>query len=134
MIPDVSAPDLSVVLPALPTFLFAPSLAGFLSLLLTVLLPLAAGLLMKASWSTFRKGLVLLALAGIKAYAEAWVAADAANVAFNHATTGYAILINVGIAVAAYFGFLRHTGVQQAALSSGISDSKTVDGRAYPTR
>ena len=52
----------SVVFPELPTYLFEPSLYGVLSTLLTVVLPLLAALLMRSTWSAFRKGLVLLGL------------------------------------------------------------------------
>lgn len=127
-------PDPSIVFPELPTYLFAPTLGGVLSLILTVLLPLAAALLMKQSWSALKKGLVLLALAAVKAYAEAWLAADAAHLAFNHVTALYAALINFGIAVAVYFGLLRNTDIQQAAMSSGVKDQRVIDGDSRPRR
>lgn len=65
----------SITFPDLPTYLFEPSLAGVLSLAVAILLPLLAALLMKSAWSAFRKGLVLLALATIKAFLEAWLGA-----------------------------------------------------------
>lgn len=126
----------SVILPELPTYLFAPTLPGLLSLILTVLLPLAAAVLMKQSWSALTKGFVLLALSGVKSYVEAWIAADAAGATFNHVTTLYALVINFGIAVAAYFGLLRGTALQRAAIGSGVTDKSgsgsTTGG--YPTR
>lgn len=114
--------DPSIVFPELPTFLFAPTLGGLLSLILAVLLPLAAGLLMKQSWSAGPKGLILLFLSTVKAYIEGWIAADAAGIGVNHVTTLYTALINFGIAVAFYFGVLRKTDVQQAAINSGVKD------------
>jgi len=110
----------SIILPELPTYLFAPNLAGVLSLILTVLLPLGAALLMKQSWSTTAKGMVLLALAAVKAFAEAWLAATVSGVTFNAAEVGYAVVVNWGIAVAAYFGLLKDTDVQQSAIRAGV--------------
>jgi hypothetical protein len=110
----------SIVFPTLPTYLFEPSLAGVLSLALTVLLPLGAALLMRSNWSAFRKGLVLLALAAVKTFLEAWVGAANSGEAFDFATTAYTVVINFGIAVAAYFGLLKGTDTQQAALRSGV--------------
>lgn len=112
----------SIVFPALPTYLFEPSLAGFLSLIVTILLPLAAALLMKSRWSAFQKGLVLLFLATAKAFVEAWLGATSAGESFDLWRVLYADVINFGIAVAAYFGLYRDTAVQQAAINSGVKD------------
>jgi hypothetical protein len=120
----------STVLPELPTYLFAPNLAGVLSLALTVLLPLAAALFMRQSWSAGPKGLVLLALAAAKAFLEAWLAATDAGVAFNAFDAGYAVVVNFGIAVGAYFGLLKNTRVQQSAISSGLVHDKVIAGAA----
>lgn len=117
----------SIILPELPTYLFAPNLAGFLSLALTVLLPLGAALLMRQSWSAFAKGAVLLALSAAKGFLEAWLGAVESGVTFDAAGVGYAILVNFGIAVLAYFGLLRDTAVQQAAIRSGVKD-RVIDG------
>lgn len=121
----------TVTLPDIPTFLFTPTLGSLLSWVLAFLLPLAAALLMKQSWGTGRKGLILLGLAAVKSYVEAWLAADSAGVAFNHVTTLYALALNFGIALAAYFGVLKGTGAQQAAINSGITDDKVINGHAY---
>lgn len=124
----------SVVFPELPTYLFAPSFWGVISLVLTVVLPIAAGLLMKQSWSAGQKGTVLLALASVKTLLEAAVVANAAHQPFNWATSAWTVVINFIIAVTMYFGVWRKTSIQQSAISSGISDSKIIDGQAYPTR
>jgi hypothetical protein len=110
----------SIVFPALPTYLFEPSLAGVLSLALTVLLPLLAAVLMRSNWSAFRKGLVLLALASIKAFLEAWVGAVESGEAFDFLRTAYAVVINFGLAVVFYFGILRGSDIQQGAINSGV--------------
>jgi hypothetical protein len=114
----------SIVFPALPTYLFEPSLAGVLSLLLTVVLPLLGALLMKSRWSAFRKGLVLLALAAVKAFLEAWIGATESGEGFDLAETVYSVLINFGLAVIVYVGLLRDTVWIRSAQASGpIRDS-----------
>lgn len=120
----------SIVLPDLPTYLFAPNLAGVLSLALTILLPLAAALFMRQSWSTGPKGLVLLALAALKAFLEAWLGATEAGVAFNVVEVGYAVVVNFGIAVAAYVGLLKNTAIQRSAIKGGLVRDKVIDGTA----
>lgn len=109
----------SIVFPALPTYLFEPSLAGLLSLALTILLPLLAALLMRSSWSAFQKGLVLLLLASIKAFVEAWLGAVQSAEFFDLWRTLYACAINFGIAVAVHVGLLKGTSIQQNAIASG---------------
>jgi hypothetical protein len=117
------------VLPELPTYLFEPTLAGLLSLALTFVLPLVAALFMRASWSATSKGLVLLAVAAVKTFLEAWTAAVASDVAFNFVTTAYAVLINWGLAVVFFFGLLNRSKIQQAALHGGVVSDKVIDGR-----
>ncbi|BAL87277.1 hypothetical protein AMIS_20570 [Actinoplanes missouriensis 431] len=114
----------SIVFPTLPTYLFEASPAGLLSLALTVILPLLAGLLMKSSWSAFTKGLVLLALSAVKAFLEAALGATQTGESFDAWQVGYGIAVNFGIAVAVYFGLLRDTAVQRAAINSGVKDRR----------
>lgn len=114
----------SVVFPQLPTYLFEPSLAGVLSLAVTFLLPLLAALLMKSSWSALRKGLVLLALATLKAFLEAWLGAANSGEHFDLWRTLYADLVNFGLAVIFFFGLLRGTATQQAAINGGPVNDK----------
>jgi uncharacterized membrane protein len=120
----------SVILPELPTYLFAPTLAGVLSLALTFLLPIIAALFMRTTWSAFRKGLVLLVVAAVKSFLEAWFVAVDANVGFNFGETAYAVLVNFGLAVVFYFGILRDTRMQQSAIQGGVVRSKVIDGTA----
>lgn len=112
----------SLVFPELPTYLFAPTLAGLLSLLLNFVLPLLAGLLMKASWSTPVKGTILLFLSAVKGFLESWLAADAAHAAFPVGGAVMNSLVVWGIAVATYFGLLRGSSLQRAAITSGVKD------------
>lgn len=61
----------------------------------------------------------MLALAAVKAYLEAWLGAATSGETFNFVRAAYAVLVNFGIAVGAYFGLLQGTAVQQAAIRSG---------------
>lgn len=109
----------SVVFPQLPTYVGAPTLGGLLSLAVTILLPILAALFMRSSWSAFRKGLVLLVFAAVKALLEAWLAAVNTNLHFNWVTTLYSVLIQFVLAVVAYVGLLKGTAPQQAAINGG---------------
>ena len=117
----------SIVFPTLPTYLFEPSLAGVLSLALTVLLPLLAAVLMRSNWSAFKKGLVLLAMAAVKAYMEAWIGHVESGEGFDFARTAYTVLVNFGLAVIFYFGLLKNTDIQRSAINAGVKP-KTIDG------
>ncbi len=113
-------------IPQLPTYLFEPSLAGLISLVLTIGLPLLAAIFMKKKWDAGRKGLVLLALAAVKALIEAWLQAGDA---FAFATF-YAVLVNFLIAVAMHFGLLRGTWLQREAIKAGLKDRALPDDDA----
>ena len=119
----------SVIFPSLPTYFGEPSLAGLLSLAVTFLLPVIAALFMRASWSPFAKGLVLLGAAVVKQFLEAWLAAVQNAVAFNFVTASYAAVVTFGMAVVSYFGILKRTDLQQAALRGGVVKSKVIDGQ-----
>lgn len=113
----------SIVFPTLPTYLFESSLAGVLSLAITVILPILAALLMKSRWSALQKGMVLLALASVKAFLEAWIGAATSGEHFLWSEALYSTIINFGLAVVAYVGLFRGTSIQQSALASGVTDS-----------
>lgn len=123
----------SIVFPDLPTYVFELSPAGVLSTLLTFVLPLLAALLMRSKWSAYRKGLVLLALSAVKAYAEAVIGAQTSGEPFHAGAAGYATFMNFLVAVVFYVGLLKRTAIQQAALTGGLVRDKAVDGRARYT-
>lgn len=109
----------NVILPELPTYVGAPNLAGLLSVLVTVFLPIIAALFMRTSWPAMRKGLVLLAVAAVKAFAEAWLGDLADDVQFNFVTTLYSVGVQFIIAIAMYFGIWRNTAIQRDAIAGG---------------
>lgn len=118
----------SIIFPQLPTYVGEPTLAGLLSLVVTVLLPIIAALFMRSSWSAFRKGLILFVLAAIKAYVEAWLGAINNDEAFNFVYAAYSTVVQFILAVVAYIGLLKGTAVQQSALAGGPVKDRTIDG------
>lgn len=120
----------NVIFPALPTYVGVPSWAGGLSLLVTAILPVVAGLFMRAHWSALAKGMVLLAFSAVKAFLEAWIAANDGHTVFQPGPAAYATVVQFALGVIAYFGIWRGTSVQQAALNGGVVSSKVIDGTA----
>lgn len=119
----VYADTAPVDIPDLPTYMFTPNLVGFLSLLVSVVLPIIAALLMRPSWSAPVKGTVLLVVAFVKAVAEAAIL-DATDSGVVHwSLIVYTALASFLIAVGMYFGLLRGTQVQRTALTdAGLRD------------
>lgn len=115
--------DSNVIFPELPTYVGVPSLAGLLSLVLTVALPVLAALFMRVHWSTFAKGLVLLVFAAVKAFLEAWLITATTHTGFDVGRVSYTVVVQFTLAVVAYFGLLRGTAVQQAAIQGGVVSS-----------
>ncbi len=107
-------------LPSLPTYLFEPSLIGLLSLFLTLILPIAAALFMRSTWSSPAKGLVLLGVSAVKTVLEAWLASLQDGYVLDWWPLLYTTLLNLAIAVASYFGWLKGSPTQQAALAVGV--------------
>jgi hypothetical protein len=109
-------------LPEIPVYGFAPNVGGLLGFLITIVLPLLAALLMKASWGTGTKGVILLALSAVKSIIEAWLMSVNTNVDFDFVPLVYTVGLNFIIAVAVHFGLWRGTAPQRAAIHSGITD------------
>jgi hypothetical protein len=121
--------DSNVIFPELPTYVGTPSLGGLLSLLVSVVLPIVAAWFMRSSWTAMQKGLVLLTLAAVKAFAEAWIGAIADDMVFNWATTLYSVVVQFILGVVAYVGLWKGTHTQQQALHGGpVNDRKTING------
>ena len=93
-------------LPVLPGYMFDQSWQGLVSLALAVLLPVIVGLLTKASWSPGLKALLLLGLAALKSFGEAWLVAGPD---FNVEQVAWAIGLNFAIAVTMQYGLYKHT-------------------------
>jgi len=102
----------------LPTYLFEPSLAGLLSLVVTVILPLLVGLVTTRVTGAGVKAVILLVLATVKTVVEAWIAAGA-GVDWDFVPVLYNAVVNFGIAVAIHFGLWKPTGASTAAQNTG---------------
>jgi hypothetical protein len=120
--------DSNVIFPELPTYVGVLSWVGFGSLIVTAVLPIIAGLCMKAHWSTATKGLVLLGFAAVKAFLEAWIAANDAHTRFDAGAAAYSTVVMFALGVVAHFGIWRGSTVQRAALAGGIISSKVIPG------
>lgn len=105
------------MIPDFPTFMFEPNFAGLVSFMVTVLLPILAALLMKRSWSTTTKGMVLLAVAAGKVLGESFLAQGDD---FNLVNAVYVIAANYVIAVGFYFGLLKGSPLSERAMNTGI--------------
>lgn len=103
--------------------MFQPDAAGLLSLAITFVLPLVVSFITKRSWSKTTKGVTLLAVAFAKTILESWLAAINAGLHFNWTVVLYSTLVNFAIAVAAYFGLLKDTPLNNAVQDSGVKDS-----------
>lgn len=88
-------------LPELPGYLFQANLAGVISLVLTVLLPVLVGLATKSQASPAIKACLLLVLAGVKSVVEAWLAGNLGWAVM------WTIVVNVVIAIAIHFGLWK---------------------------
>jgi len=108
------------MIPDLPSYQFALSLAGLASFVLTVVLPLLVAYVAKPSWSPSVKGVLLLALASVKAVAEAVIVQGPA---FHPGQVLYSVALNFGIAVVAYLGIIKGSTVHTALLNSGNIDA-----------
>ena len=110
-------------IPALPVYGFDPqSLSGLLSLVITVLLPIAVGLLTKRSTSAGVKAVLLLAFAAAKAFLEAWLQATNTAVDFAFVPVAISVVVNFAIAAVVHFGLWKPTGAADAAQRSLIAD------------
>lgn len=124
----------NVIFPELPTYTGVVSWGGFLSLLVTVALPVVAGLFMRTTWSTSAKGFVLLCCSAVKAFGEAWILAADAHTHFDAGRAGYATVVSFTLAVVAYFGLVKNMSIQQAAIRRGFVKSRVIDGTTVPPR
>jgi len=115
-------------MPELPVLVFAPNLGGLLSLLVTILLPLAVGVVTTRLTSSAAKALILLAFSAVKVVVESAIAAEAAGVPWAFVPVVMNVLINFGVACAIHFGFWKPTGVSDNVIN-GVGRTTQVVGR-----
>lgn len=105
----------------LPIYGFRPDLGGLLGLAVTVLLPLAVGLVTTRTTSAGAKATLLLGLAAVKSVLEAWLQAVNTSVPFEAVPLVYATAISFGIAVAVHFGLFKPAGLAAALQDVGAT-------------
>lgn len=103
-------------------YVFQPDLGGLLSLILTILLPIIVALVTKRSQPAAVKSLLLLLLAALSTFIQAWVGALSAGTPFVWTVVAYNVIVNFVIAVAVHFGLWKPTGTTDTAQDSLIAD------------
>ncbi len=99
-----------------------PTIAYWLTLAVTLLLPLAVGLVTKFSTSAGLKAVLLLLFSAVTAVASNLLAVDGATDVGPMITD---TIVTFVIAVATYFGFWRPTEVAAAAQNTLVTDKNT---------
>lgn len=97
-----------------------PSVAYWLTLVVTLLLPILVGLVTKASWSSGLKAVLLLAFSAATAIISNLLAVKGATDVGPMVT---AVISTFVIAVAAHFGFWKPTEVSTTMQNSLVKDS-----------
>jgi len=110
-------------------YVFQPDLGGLLSLVITVLLPLAVSLITKRSQPAAMKAVLLLLFAAISTFLQAWVAALQAGAPFVWTVVAYNVVVNFVLAVAVHFGLWRPTGATDTAQDALVNDKRPAYAR-----
>ena len=100
-----------------------PNIAYWLTLLVTVLLPIAVGLVTKFSTNSGVKAVLLLAFAAATSIGYNLLAVQGQTDVGPMVTDG---IVTFVIAVAAYFGVWKPTTVTAKAQNTLVTDKKTV--------
>src|SRR5688572_17258272 len=98
------------------------SLSGLISLALTVLLPLAVGLLTTRPTSPGVKAVLLLAFAAIKSFLEGWPQARNTAVDFAFVPVAITTLVNFALTAVVHFGLWKPTGTAGAAQDTLVKE------------
>lgn len=100
-------------LPELPIYAFQPNWGGLLSLILTVILPLAVAVITTRITSSRTKGMLLLLVVAVKTTVEALIANG--NDVINFAWIPFLMnmAINFGVAAIFHFGLWKPTGASR---------------------
>lgn len=118
-------------LPELPVYAFQPNWGGLLSLMLTVVLPLAVAVIATRVTSARAKFLLLLLVVAVKTTVEALIANGNDVINFGWAPFLMNLVINVLLAGMAHFIAWKPTGA--AAYVQDNVGVKVIDGQAPKT-
>jgi ethanolamine transporter EutH len=97
-------------LPELPVYAFQPNLGGLLSMILTLILPLAVAVITTRVTSSNVKGILLLIIVAIKTLVEALISNGADYIHFAWVAFLMNLVINFAFAVMMHFGLWKPTG------------------------
>lgn len=116
-------------LPELPIYTFQPNVGGLLSLLLTLVLPLAVAVITTRVTSAKVKGFLLLSVVAVKTTVEAIVSNGNDYIPFAWIPFLMNLAINFTLAVMMHFGIWKPSGASTAIQENvGV---KAVDGEAW---
>ncbi len=93
-----------------------------LNLVVTILLPLAVGLVTKQSWSAGFKAVLLLLLAAVTGLASEALDAGLSNTPYDLQVGAIAAAQAFVIAVAVHFGLWKPTGATETVQNAVVSD------------
>jgi uncharacterized membrane protein len=105
--------------PNVPIFAFQPNLAGVLSLVATVVLPLLVGLVTRSRTSAHVKAVLLLVLSALLTVVEAWQLSVDKHAPFHWQQFVINLIVSFVIAVAVHFGLWKPTGAAGATQRVG---------------
>ena len=97
-------------LPELPIYAFQPNFGGLLSMLLTVVLPLAVAVITTRVTSSRVKTILLLIVVAVKTLVEALISSGSDYINFGWVSFLMNIIINLAIAVTIHLGVWKPTG------------------------
>lgn len=101
-------------LPVLPVYAFQPNMGGLLSIMLTLVLPLAVAVITTRVTASTVKGVLLLMIASLKTLIEALIANGNDTIHFNWIPVLMNLILNFGLAVIMHFGLWKPTGAATA--------------------
>lgn len=118
-------------LPELPVYAFQPNWGGLLSMVLTLVLPLAVAVITTRVTSSRVKGVLLLLVVAVKTLTEALIANN--NDVINFAWVPFLmnLVLNFTLAVMAHMGFWKPTGAAASIQDNVGVKPRTIDESAY---
>jgi hypothetical protein len=98
-------------LPELPVYAFQPNLGGLLSMILTIVLPLAVAVITTRLTSSRVKTILLLVVVAIKTLVEALISNGADYINFGWVPFLMNLILNLVIAAVMHLGVWKPTGL-----------------------
>lgn len=118
-------------LPELPVYAFQPNMGGLLSMVLTLVLPLAVAVITTRVTSSRVKGILLIIVVAVKTLTEALIANNNDVINFAWIPFTMNLVLNFTLAVMMHFGVWKPTGAAGAIQDNVGVKSRTIDGGSY---